>query len=222
MQRLTVLVVGAAMALGSAACSKPAGTLEAAEETLGAANVKSIEYSGTGKWFQFGQAPNPTLPWPPFDVSSFKAAINYDDTEPRAWKWCASRRSSRRACGRLRSSSAPFRSSAARPPGTSRRRQARRRQRRPSAAAARGRRGADDGDLGDAAGLPEGGARQQRDVGAGKRRLHRDVHRRREGNTSARSTRRTRWRRCRRGSTRRCSATRWSRRPTPTTRISAA
>ena len=63
--------------MGSAACSKPAGTLEAAEETLGAATVQSIEYSGTGKWFQFGQAPNPTLPWPPFDVSSFKAAVNY-------------------------------------------------------------------------------------------------------------------------------------------------
>ena len=78
MRRMTVLAVGVALAMVSAACSKPAGTLEAAEETLGAANVKSIEYSGTGKWFQFGQAPNPTLPGPPFDVSSFKAAINYE------------------------------------------------------------------------------------------------------------------------------------------------
>ena len=77
MRKLTVLVLGIAIAI-SAACSKPAGTLEAAEDTLGAATVKSIEYSGTGKWFQFGQAPNPTLPWPPFDVSSFKAAINYE------------------------------------------------------------------------------------------------------------------------------------------------
>ena len=81
--KLTVLAAGVAIAMGSAACSKPAGTLEAAEETLGAANVKSIEYSGTGKWFQFGQAPNPTLPWPPFDVSSFKAAINYETPSAR-------------------------------------------------------------------------------------------------------------------------------------------
>jgi glyoxylase-like metal-dependent hydrolase (beta-lactamase superfamily II) len=66
------------MAIGSAACSEPAGTLEAAEETLGVASVRSIEYSGAGKWFQFGQAPAPTLPWPPFDVSSFRASIDYE------------------------------------------------------------------------------------------------------------------------------------------------
>src|SRR5688572_14559530 len=40
--------------------------------------VRSIEYSGTGKWFQFGQAPSPALPWPAFDVSSFKASIDYE------------------------------------------------------------------------------------------------------------------------------------------------
>ena len=78
MRRLTLPAVVAALALVCTACGKPAGTLEAAEETLGAASVKSIEFSGTGKWFQFGQAPNPALPWPPFDVSSFKAAINYE------------------------------------------------------------------------------------------------------------------------------------------------
>jgi glyoxylase-like metal-dependent hydrolase (beta-lactamase superfamily II) len=78
MHRLALFAVGASLALVSAACSKPAGTLEAAEETLGASTVRSIEFSGTGKWFQFGQAPSPALPWPPFDVSSFKAAINYE------------------------------------------------------------------------------------------------------------------------------------------------
>jgi glyoxylase-like metal-dependent hydrolase (beta-lactamase superfamily II) len=84
MRRLTLLALGASIALlSAAACSKPAGTLEAAEETLGAANVRSIEYSGTGKWFQFGQAPNPTLPWPPFDVSTFKAEVNYDTPSAR-------------------------------------------------------------------------------------------------------------------------------------------
>jgi hypothetical protein len=51
--------------------------LQAATEALKAKDLKSIEYSGTGKWFQIGQAPNPTLPWPPFDVSQFSAGINY-------------------------------------------------------------------------------------------------------------------------------------------------
>jgi glyoxylase-like metal-dependent hydrolase (beta-lactamase superfamily II) len=83
MRGLTFLAVGVSVVLGSAACSKPAGTLEAAEENLGAANVRSIEYSGTGKWFQFGQAPGPTLPWPPFDVSSFRALISYETPSSR-------------------------------------------------------------------------------------------------------------------------------------------
>jgi glyoxylase-like metal-dependent hydrolase (beta-lactamase superfamily II) len=83
MRGLHLLAVGASIALVSVACSKPAGTLDAAEDTLGAANVRSIEYSGTGKWFQFGQAPSPTHPWPPFDVSSFKASIDYETPAAR-------------------------------------------------------------------------------------------------------------------------------------------
>lgn len=76
MHKLSLLVVACAAGLASAACSQP-GTVEAASETLGVANLQSIEYSGTGTWYQFGQAPGPTLPWPQFDVSSFTAAIDY-------------------------------------------------------------------------------------------------------------------------------------------------
>ena len=83
MRRLTVLAIGAALAVASAACSKKAGTLEAAADTLDTAKVKSIEYSGSGRWFQLGQAPSPTLPWPQFDVSKFTAAINYDTPSAR-------------------------------------------------------------------------------------------------------------------------------------------
>src|SRR5437899_1638739 len=79
-----VLTCGLATALAFAACSRPEpGTLQAAAAALGTSDLKSIEYSGSGKWFQFGQAPNPTLPWPPFDVSSFTAAINYEDPAAR-------------------------------------------------------------------------------------------------------------------------------------------
>ena len=77
MRTLTTLVIGAAIALASAACGPQAGTLPAAVDALGAATLTSIEYSGSGRWFQFGQAPGPALPWPQFDVSSFTAAINY-------------------------------------------------------------------------------------------------------------------------------------------------
>jgi glyoxylase-like metal-dependent hydrolase (beta-lactamase superfamily II) len=79
-----VLVLGLVMAASVAACAPPeVGTLQAATAALGAGNLKSIEYSGTGKWFQFGQAPSPTLPWPAFDVTSFTARIDYDTPAAR-------------------------------------------------------------------------------------------------------------------------------------------
>ena len=68
MLKHTVLACGVAALVATAACSKPAGTLDAAADTLKANDTKSIEFSGTGKWFQFGQAPNATQPWPQFDV----------------------------------------------------------------------------------------------------------------------------------------------------------
>jgi glyoxylase-like metal-dependent hydrolase (beta-lactamase superfamily II) len=79
MRNIAALGIGCAIVASLCACAGPeAGTLQAATEALGAPELKSIEYAGAGKWFQFGQAPNPTLPWPAFDVSSFNAAINYE------------------------------------------------------------------------------------------------------------------------------------------------
>ena len=66
-----------AIAVASIACGPQAGSLQAANETLGTAQVNAIEFSGTGRWYQFGQAPAPNLPWPQFDVSSYTATINY-------------------------------------------------------------------------------------------------------------------------------------------------
>jgi len=51
--------------------------LNLSAKTLDVANIRTIEYSASGYWFQFGQTPDPTSPWPKFDVSSFKADINY-------------------------------------------------------------------------------------------------------------------------------------------------
>jgi glyoxylase-like metal-dependent hydrolase (beta-lactamase superfamily II) len=66
------------------ACARPeTGTLASATEALGAADLRAIEYSGAGRWFQFGQAPNPTLPWPPFDVSRFTTAVDYQTPAAR-------------------------------------------------------------------------------------------------------------------------------------------
>jgi glyoxylase-like metal-dependent hydrolase (beta-lactamase superfamily II) len=83
MNRLTFPAIAVAAAMVSTACGPKAGTLEAASQALGAAQVNSIEISGTGKWYQFGQAPSPTLPWPQFDMSSYTATINYQTPAAR-------------------------------------------------------------------------------------------------------------------------------------------
>jgi glyoxylase-like metal-dependent hydrolase (beta-lactamase superfamily II) len=81
MRVLTVTVLAASAAV-LAGCGQPAGSLQATADNLKANDVSSIEFSANGKWYQFGQAPNPTLPWPAFDVSAYTAAIDY--TKPAA------------------------------------------------------------------------------------------------------------------------------------------
>ena len=60
MRNLTIVAVAAVLGLGSAACGSRAGSLDGAAEELGAANINAIEFSGNGRWYQFGQAPAPS------------------------------------------------------------------------------------------------------------------------------------------------------------------
>src|SRR5881398_3240144 len=83
MRTSTFVAFGLVTAAASAACGQQAGTIQAAANALKVADIKTIEYSGTGKWYQFGQAPNPTLPWPPFDVSAYTASIDYETPAAR-------------------------------------------------------------------------------------------------------------------------------------------
>ena len=77
MRRLMIPSLALAIAVASAACGPQAGSLQAANDALGATQVNSVEFSGTGHWYQFGQAPAPGTPWPQFDVSSYTATVNY-------------------------------------------------------------------------------------------------------------------------------------------------
>ena len=52
-------------------------TLDAAARTLGATDLTSIQYSGSGTSNAFGQAYAPGGPWPAFKLTSYSAAINY-------------------------------------------------------------------------------------------------------------------------------------------------
>lgn len=77
MRKLLFPVFGLTVALTGCASLQPQ-PLQSAADALDVAKLKSIEFSGTGRWFQFGQAPNPNLPWPQFDVSRYTADINYE------------------------------------------------------------------------------------------------------------------------------------------------
>jgi len=69
--------------LSAVALAAQAASLEGAAQILGVKQIQSIEFSGAGRWFQFGQAPAPNLPWPQFDVSRYVASIDYDNASAR-------------------------------------------------------------------------------------------------------------------------------------------
>jgi glyoxylase-like metal-dependent hydrolase (beta-lactamase superfamily II) len=54
-----------------------APALQTALKTLGAADLKSIQYSGSGSAFTLGQNVNPTVPWPKVTVKSFTRTVDY-------------------------------------------------------------------------------------------------------------------------------------------------
>jgi len=51
--------------------------LDAASKALGAANLKTIEYTGAGAAFSVGQSVSPNGPWPRLTVKSYQRAIDY-------------------------------------------------------------------------------------------------------------------------------------------------
>src|ERR1700682_1123138 len=53
------------------------GALEAAATALGAAGLKSIQFSGWGSDYIFGQAYDGNSPWPRFNLSRFTMTIDY-------------------------------------------------------------------------------------------------------------------------------------------------
>src|SRR5262245_40411810 len=53
-------------------------TLENASKALGAANLRSIQYAGTGSVFTLGQNVNPTAPWPKVTLKAFTRTVDYE------------------------------------------------------------------------------------------------------------------------------------------------
>jgi glyoxylase-like metal-dependent hydrolase (beta-lactamase superfamily II) len=85
--RIALAVLTAALLLGSPAASPAqdarATVLAAVAAAMGADSLKSIEYSGHGVHFAFGQSAGAGQPWPRLDLQSFTRSVNYDTTSLR-------------------------------------------------------------------------------------------------------------------------------------------
>jgi glyoxylase-like metal-dependent hydrolase (beta-lactamase superfamily II) len=58
-------------------------TLDGVAKSLGASNLRTIEYSGTGASFNVGQNVNPAKPWPRNEIKSYRRAIDYEKPASR-------------------------------------------------------------------------------------------------------------------------------------------
>jgi hypothetical protein len=77
-RRLSVLVAFLALIVGTASAQDARSVLQSASKAMGAANLKTIQYSGAGWDASVGQSYNLTGDWPRFEVSSFARTIDYD------------------------------------------------------------------------------------------------------------------------------------------------
>jgi glyoxylase-like metal-dependent hydrolase (beta-lactamase superfamily II) len=76
MRIMTALVAGLALVVAVSGCSRPSG-VAAAADAMGATNLNSIQFSGSGTNYAFGQAYTPGGPWPRFEVKTYTAAVDY-------------------------------------------------------------------------------------------------------------------------------------------------
>lgn len=77
MRNIPSLVVGIVLVIAISSCRQQPTGVAAAAEAMGAMNLNTIEYSGSGSQFAFGQAASPGGRWPRFEAKTYAVAINY-------------------------------------------------------------------------------------------------------------------------------------------------
>src|SRR6185369_1218095 len=77
MRILWTALAGLAIAATLSGCTEQKTGLAAVSDAMGATNLNSIEYSGSGDVFGFGQAFIPGERWPHFIQRSYTASVNY-------------------------------------------------------------------------------------------------------------------------------------------------
>jgi hypothetical protein len=77
-RRLCIVVAFLTLTVGTASAQDARSVLQTALKAMGATNLKTIQYSGTGWDSSVGQSYNLTSDWPRFEVPSFTRVIDYD------------------------------------------------------------------------------------------------------------------------------------------------
>src|SRR2546425_47869 len=78
MKKILVTALGVVSLWAVAVLAQDAkNTLDAAAAALGATNLRTIEFSGRGSDFMFGQAYEGSIPWPRFNLPSYTMTIDY-------------------------------------------------------------------------------------------------------------------------------------------------
>jgi glyoxylase-like metal-dependent hydrolase (beta-lactamase superfamily II) len=70
-------VLTLALVIAVSGCAQQPTGVAAAAQALGAMELNSIEYSGSGSAFSFGQAASPGGRWPRFEAKTYAVAIDY-------------------------------------------------------------------------------------------------------------------------------------------------
>ena len=83
LKRCMIAVVLVTLLSCVAAAQDAKTVISNASRTMGADNLKSIEYSGSGMDFAIGQAPNPSSPWPKFIDKTYTRVINFETPASR-------------------------------------------------------------------------------------------------------------------------------------------
>ena len=85
MRKLSSVVAGFGVVVAITSCAQqPRTGLAAVADAMGATNLNSIEYSGSGELFGFGQAFVPGERWPRFIQRSYDIRVNYQTPAMRA------------------------------------------------------------------------------------------------------------------------------------------
>ena len=77
MRNIPTSMVGLALAISVSGCTRQATGVAAAAEAMGVMNLNTIEYSGSGSQYAFGQAATPGGRWPRFEAKSYAVAVDY-------------------------------------------------------------------------------------------------------------------------------------------------